>query len=256
MAVGHAFGHPFGAQALPLVITDPLAYLGTDLQADWDWYSASFLYTDSARTTLVTSDSDPVGSVSDISTYGRHLAQGTAGARHLWRQSLYGAGAGKFDKVDDRSANTSFTWLSGWEVFISLRITRTTFPGPVTFDVALTSGLGGTNNYDKDTYNGSSSTTNNRAAQRRANHLYLSTTTSPTPVPVSSGVSLGTAGIDVIMSGRVDGTATSNIGWFLGAHSDLTNFGNQAMKRILVVGRNCSDAEVVAFHHYLQTRWL
>lgn len=49
--------------------------------AAFDFTDGTLLYTDSARTTPATGASDPVGSATDISGYGNHASQSTAGSR-------------------------------------------------------------------------------------------------------------------------------------------------------------------------------
>lgn len=62
-------------------VFDPLTVTGLV-----GWYkSDGVLYQDSARTTLVTADGDPVGSWSDASGLGNHLLQATSGLRPTYK---------------------------------------------------------------------------------------------------------------------------------------------------------------------------
>lgn len=60
-----------------------LLLLGTKLK-EWE-YAGGTLWQDSARTTAVTANNDPVGAMDDLSTGGNHLLQGTAGARPTYK---------------------------------------------------------------------------------------------------------------------------------------------------------------------------
>jgi len=59
--------------------------LGSSLYAWFDASDLSSLYQDTARTTAVSADNDPVGSWGDKSGNSRHLEQGTSGKRPLYR---------------------------------------------------------------------------------------------------------------------------------------------------------------------------
>lgn len=59
--------------------------LGSSLYAWFDASDISSLYQDTARTTAVSADNDPVGSWGDKSGNSRHLEQGTSGKRPLYR---------------------------------------------------------------------------------------------------------------------------------------------------------------------------
>jgi hypothetical protein len=232
-----------------LVINDPLEYFGAALYAWWDVSDISTLFQDSAGTTPVALNNDPVGRINDKSGNGRLLTQGTAGNRPLYKDSLYGAPSVLFDKVNDSLTNTAAGIGANKEIFILFHVTRSTFPGSATTtDILMSSGIGGANNYDRDTYNGFVNTANNRAGQRRSTQTYVD------GVAFATGGSIGTNAHSLVMSGITDGTASSDLGWYIGRNSDNAHFGNQALHQIVVVDRAvmpASVAETVAMHNLL-----
>jgi hypothetical protein len=72
--------------------------LGSNLYAWFDASDISTLYQDSARTTAVTTNGDPVGSWGDKSGNSRHLSQGTSGSRPTYTSSGTSL---SFDGTDD-----------------------------------------------------------------------------------------------------------------------------------------------------------
>lgn len=92
----------------PLALT-PALYVDVGLSTKWQ---------DSARTTPVTADADPLGSLDDLSGGGRHAKQATAGDREVYKTSIINSlpvmrNAGdKFLRVTDDAAlspTTAFT---------------------------------------------------------------------------------------------------------------------------------------------------
>jgi hypothetical protein len=79
------------------------AFSPTDISGLVGWWKADGVnYQDSGRTTLVAVDTDPVGSLTDNSGNGNHLAQATAGKRPLYRTGLLNSLPGlTFDGADD-----------------------------------------------------------------------------------------------------------------------------------------------------------
>lgn len=74
--------------AAPVSSFDPdTLFPGSEVGAWWDLSDISTLWQDSARTTPVTADSDPLGCVDDKSGNGNHLLQATAGNRPLYKTS-------------------------------------------------------------------------------------------------------------------------------------------------------------------------
>ena len=65
-------------------------FLGEEAGAWYDPSDLSTLFQDAAGTTPVTTDSDPVGLMRDISGNGNDLTQATAGKRPLYKTSLAG----------------------------------------------------------------------------------------------------------------------------------------------------------------------
>jgi hypothetical protein len=62
-----------------------------------DWVNASNLYQDTARTTIVATNGDPIGSVTDLSGNGNNASQATSTKRGLWNAAGYGATDGADD---------------------------------------------------------------------------------------------------------------------------------------------------------------
>lgn len=241
-----------GVAASELIITDPLAYFGAALYAWWDFSDLTTLFQDSALTTPVASNNDPIGGVADKSGNTRTQVQGTAGNRPLWKDTQFGAGAALFDKVNDSLTYTAEAIGANKEIFILFHPTRTSFPGSGTaVDIMFSSGIGGNTNYDRDTYNGAVSTVNNRVAQRRSATFYVDGAVH------TNGGSIGTTSNTRVMSSITDGTAASDLGYYVGRNSDNAHFANQAIHQILVVDRAVmpwSAAETLAMHTLLASQ--
>lgn len=71
--------------------------------SEWlDWSSLATLFQDSARTTPVASDGDPIGAASDKSGASRHVIQATSSKRFTWKAAIQnGLGVGRSDGSDD-----------------------------------------------------------------------------------------------------------------------------------------------------------
>lgn len=83
----------------------------------YDLTDSSKLYQDSARTTLVAANGDPIGSVTDISGNGKHASQATTASKPLWQ------GYGDLDGVDDSWATAAidFTGTNKVTVVVGVR---------------------------------------------------------------------------------------------------------------------------------------
>lgn len=90
------------------------AFAPSDITGLAVWLKADgTLYQDSARTTLATADTDPVGSWSDASGNARHASQATSTKRPLLKLSqLNSQPALQFDDVDDWMATATFTAIA------------------------------------------------------------------------------------------------------------------------------------------------
>jgi len=78
----------------------------------WDPSDLSTMFQDSAGTTPVTANNDPVGKILDKSGNGNHLTQATAGKRPLYKTSG-GLSWLEFDGVDDFLSIASMTVTDG-----------------------------------------------------------------------------------------------------------------------------------------------
>src|SRR5690606_32717378 len=90
------FSSPFDAGAGDMTALVKALFAGGEKGVMFDLSRAANLYTDSARTTLVTASGDRIGSATDLSPNGKH-ASSTGGARPTWNS----AGYATFDAFDD-----------------------------------------------------------------------------------------------------------------------------------------------------------
>ena len=116
-----------GSVATPTLTLTPTAFspldLGTNLRL---WIKkAGVRYQDSARTTLVTAATQPVGSWTDESTSAYHVFQVTSGARPLEPAARDGA---TFDGADDGLVTPSIAAYAG-DFFVGMVLTPTSLPG-------------------------------------------------------------------------------------------------------------------------------
>lgn len=87
------------------------------------WHRAdSGLYTDSALTTPVASDADPIGGWVDQSGNSRNWTQGTSGARPTYKTSIVnGQPVVRFDGTDDFFGGPNLSGLTAAEVFVVVK---------------------------------------------------------------------------------------------------------------------------------------
>jgi len=108
------------------------------LQYQLDAGVLASLHQDSARTTAVASDGDPVGSVADQSGNGRYAAQATAGARLTYRATgISSKPAIESDGVDD-VLPFSVAWGLANAATVGIRFKAVSTPSAVSFDTLLT----------------------------------------------------------------------------------------------------------------------
>lgn len=88
-----------------------------------DFSDASTLYTDSSRTTLVASDGDVIGGVTDKSGSGKHFTQTDGTAKGLYKTNQQnGKSCIRFDGVNDYLSNASFALSQPFSVFLVMKI--------------------------------------------------------------------------------------------------------------------------------------
>ncbi len=92
------------------------------LVAWYDFGNASTLFTDTARTTLVVNNNDPVGSATDLSTLGHHLSNTGATDRPLYQTNMKNSrSACLFDGSNDYLSVASFSLVQPTTVFAVFR---------------------------------------------------------------------------------------------------------------------------------------
>jgi hypothetical protein len=110
--------------------TRAVAFTPSDLTGLEVWYDPSdisTLWQDSARTTSVTTDADPVGALDDKSGNGRHATQATSGKRPTYKTSQFGSlSALDLDGTDDfLDATVTLSQPLTWFIVTDLDATAT-----------------------------------------------------------------------------------------------------------------------------------
>lgn len=112
---------PLGGTLTPLGVSAVAAFSPTQISGLVAWYDfsdAATLYTDSARTTLVTADGDPIGGVTDKSNNGYHAIQSTGSLRPTYKSNIQnGKSVARSDGGDCLVAtavtvNQPLTWVA------------------------------------------------------------------------------------------------------------------------------------------------
>ena len=119
MRVGVGVGVPFfgrNSVPIPLTVGTPVLWLDSSV--------LSSLYQDSARTTPVTANADPIGAWSDLSGSGNHAVQATAGARPTYVTSgISSLPSVALDGTDDFLGTANSLSLAACTLFIVAKCT-------------------------------------------------------------------------------------------------------------------------------------
>lgn len=213
----------------------------------YDFSDATKLYTDTGRTTLVTTAGDLIASVTDLSGNGKHASQATSGNRPTW-QTTYA----NFPGVDDflTTAAIDFTATDQVTVVVGLYTASDAAIGNV-----LELGTGGEN--------GSFRITSPSAAATASDNFTSRGTANATPsvvrsaAPVNSTLSAqGDISADLSRLRRNGGTwgtsatdqGTGNLrngAIYIGRRGVATQPFNGRIYRMIVIGRLLSDAELL-----------
>ena len=241
---------PFDSDRFPF--GDPFPFISSDAHFSpgqlpnlFLWLDAndlSTLFQDSAGTTAVTSNNDPVGRWADKSGSGRHFLQATSGSRPLYKTNQDGTPGVKFDEVDD--------WLefllpigAGFEIYLIAHATRSSFPGPANnSDPNLTSGIGGGTTLEISFYNGFATTANAALITQQMTNRWLDGDGGYTGAAISSN--------DTHIGSGTAGSPVSNTGFYMGKYSDNVHYTPDAIKGLIVYSNSHTDAERAMIHKW------
>jgi hypothetical protein len=215
-----------------------------------DLSDKSTLYTDSARTTLVTTAGDLIGSPSDLSGNGKHPTQATSGARPAW-QTTYAA----LDGVNDCWATPSinFTGTDKITVIVSLYVNNTTSDMVMELSSNLAAYAGafyfvtGNDSGFTQSYISNSNGTNVPRGAGVARSL--------SQFDVFSGIHDIAGSISTAVLDRVAGTSstaskgTGNFGnypLYIGSRAGSTLYFSGRISRLIVIGRKLTAPEIAA----------
>ena len=94
------------------------------LVAWWDTATLSTLYQDSGRTTLVSANADPIGSITDRSGNSNHLLQTTSGKRPTYVTSgISSVASAQFDGTDDFLETSTSLGLASCTILMAAKCT-------------------------------------------------------------------------------------------------------------------------------------
>lgn len=115
---GHAFAPSQGSEG------GAVAFSPTDISGLLKWHNdTSLFWQDSARTTPVTANNDPIGSWDDLSGNGRHAIQATAGLRPLYKTGAQNGRVGVlYDGVDDVLTTAAVSY-GAFTMFAAIKMT-------------------------------------------------------------------------------------------------------------------------------------
>lgn len=211
----------------------------------FDLTRAANLYTDSARTTLVSASGDGVGSVTDLSPNAKH-GSSTGSARPTWNS----AGYATFDAFDDylQTAAIDFTATDAVTVVAAVRKLSDAAAGTV----AILGGESGSGYFSmKAPYTASPRNSFNSVGSLSA--FTAGSVNFPSPASlVLTGVGDISADTSILsVNGVTDGTSASDQGTgsyrsdilFVGARGAGSQFFNGRIYRLLVIGRALTATE-------------
>lgn len=213
----------------------------------FDLSKASNLYTDSARTTLVSASGDAIGSVTDLSGNGKH-ASSAGTARPLWNSGGYAT----FDALDDylQTAAIDFSATDAVTVVVGLRKAQSAAGGMI----AELSASSSANNGTFWVFDGVGAVAGDGLTWRSKGTIDRSP--SGTVVAPANAVFTGFGDISAdTATMRINGTdagsnggdqGTGNFGNYalnIGARNAASLFFNGRLYRLLVIGRALTTTE-------------
>jgi hypothetical protein len=232
------------------------AFSPLDLSPAW-WLDAggSALWQDSARTTAVASDGDPVGAWDDRSGNGRHPTQATAAKRATYKTAiLNGLPVLRLDGVDDFLSTASVT-LSGHTGFTLLAVAK--IAAAVSYGQLVVMDFGRTE-------------LRQHSSTRQPSFISGQATVACTsPTALTDGLfhvwaatfDLAADALEVLVDGTSKATATeagvtnASAAWAVGARPDGTLCWNGDVAEVLAWGRRLSPTDLADATHFLGTKY-
>lgn len=222
----------------------------------FDLTRAANLYTDSARTTLVTASGDAIGSATDLSPNGKH-ASSTGGARPAWSNSGGGAFGATTDAFDDylQTAAVDFSATDKITVVVALRKSS---DASTAIAVELGSDVGSLNGTFSIRAPRSPSTPNYGFLVRGASLASMSGATFAAPITNVVACEFNLSGPSIVQqivpridgvtpasssAGSTGGGSYGNYALNIGSLNAASGFLNGRIYRLLVIGRALTTIE-------------